>query len=264
MNTLSNLKFLKPLYVGGKRLIRFSRKNSNWILAILSTLGLLGTAATCVDATIKAVKLCEEKQAVGAKEVVKTVWKLYVAPGLCVIATTAMILENAHVNAKRLATVTGLYAASQADIKAIKEKMREIVGPKKAQQVENAVATEEMKKTEFTEADVAQTGHGNQLFKFKLNGQLFRACPDYIELVMKQFNDLCASEPDQTAYIRYLTEKFHMRESDIDNMYYDLADLFMDGIKSIRADISHTEWMELNGKQEVAAVLTLDPAPMYM
>lgn len=263
MKSIANVKVLKPLVVGCKRFMRFTRQNSNWILALLGVLGLFGTAASCVDATIKAVKICEEKQVKGAKEIVKTVWKLYLPTVGCILVTTTTILGNAHSNAKKLATVTGLYAASQADIKAFKDKAKEMLGKGKVEKVENEVAKDQIHKIDYEHENIAHTGHGDKLFRFKLNGQLVRTSPEYIDLIMERFNNAIEKDPDGAILVSVITRELHLSPSYVDNMYYDLAEMKQHGVQKIEADIREIGWETVNGKEEMVADFDLYPAPEW-
>lgn len=261
MKSLKTVKVLKPFIMGGKRFMRFARANSNWILALLSILGLLGTAVTCVDATIKAVKVCEEKQVKGKKEIIKTVWKLYMPAVGCILVTVSTIATNAHNNAKRLATVTGLWAASQADIKAIKEKAKEMIGESKAKKLDEAVAAEKIRSNPPSEAVISETGHGNILFLMELTGQYFRANPDYIDAQLAKFNLAMSETVDGVLEVNDLTERFNLPNCKLGRALWDHYDMVEHGYKEVVAHIPPGQWVEINGQREVAFLVKCDPDP---
>lgn len=265
MKSLKTVKILRPLYVGGRRLMRYVSKNSNWILSALAMLGVVGTAAEFTRATIKAVKLCEEKQAHGVKEVIKTVWELYI-PGIGIaLVTTIAIAGNARMNARRIAGISSLLAATNMDNRLLKEKAKEMLGEKKVEKLEDEVEREKVKQMTIPSEDqIHKTGHGNDLFIFGWNGQWFRACPDYIELVFREFNDLMAAEPDGVAYMHWLSEKFCLQKCDSDNCYYDMYDILHQGYKKVEADITDCQWMDVNGKQEMVCTLRCNPCPQWL
>ena len=265
MKALKTAKVFRPVVKGAKALTRFTTKNSNWILAILALLGVVSTAEEFTRATIKAVKLCEEKKPQGAKEIIKTVWKLYL-PGVGIIlVTTLSICGNAKLNARRLATVTGLYAASQADIEAFKAKAKEMLGEGKAKKIEDEVERAKVDRLPPpNEDDIVKTGHGDQLFMFGWTGKYFRANPDYIELKFRELNQEISSEPDGICYMHRLIEMLGMPACDSGNAYWDMYEMLEHGYKKIEADITTCKWMDVNGKQEVVSTLRTIPAPTFM
>ncbi len=241
---------------------RFCKRNSNWILSALAMIGVTGLTWAAIKGTIKAVKLCEEKGVKDGKEVIKTTWKLYIPALGFFILTTLSIVGNAHINGKRLATLTGLYAASQADIQAIKKKAKEMLGEKKASEVQAEADKEKVAALPAPkEGEINQTGHGTQLYMDGMTGQFFRASPDYIELVEKEINMKLQNEVDNLCYRAYLQERFHERDCGTKEMFWDLLELNRRGIKEVKLDASFTGWMDINGQKEVVAVLHCDPEP---
>lgn len=268
LNTVKVAKTAKlaaPFVKGLKQFGKELSKNSNWIFALLGMVGLAGTTWQMIDATIKAVKLCEEKEIKGVKEIVRTVWKLYI-PGIgFIILTTVSIAGHTRLNralSKKLVTATGLYAASQADLKAFKDKAKEMLGERKAEKIEQEVTQDKVKKlVPPDEKDIVDTGHGNQLFQLSLTGGYLRACPEWVELQIKTFNDELDDSVDGVAYVHRLLELFHQPECDVGNLYYDKYDMLQKGYKRVEADITTCRWDEYKGKPEVVSVISLTPWP---
>ena len=265
MKALKNVKLAQYFVRGGKRLVRFTTKNSNWILALITALGAVATAEEFTRATIKAVKLCEEKKPQGAKEIVKTVWELYL-PGVGILlVTVTSALGNAHINAKKLATVTGLYAASQADIQAFKTKAKEILGEGKEKKIEDEVERDRVDKNPPPpEDEIVKTGHGDQLFMFGWTGKYFRCNPDYIALKVKELNDEMEDDPDNEVYMNFFIDSLDMPECEAGNATWSKYDMLQHGFNKITADITSCKWMEVNGKKEMVSTLKLVPAPNWI
>lgn len=262
---LKTAKLASPFVKGLKQFGKELSKNSNWIFALMGMVGLAGTTWQMVDATIKAVKLCEEKQVKGAKEIIRTVWKLYI-PGVgFVILTTISIIGHTKLNrtlSKKLVTATGLYAASQADLKAFKDKAKEMLGEKKAEKIEQEVTQDKVKKlTPPDEKDIVNTGHGDQLFQLALTGGYLRACPEWIELQIRTMNEEQESSPDGVIYAHRLLELFQQPEADVGNLYWDKYDMLQKGYKRLEADITTCRWDEYKGKPEVVSVISITPWP---
>ena len=265
MKALKTAKIFRPLVTTSKKLVRFTTKNSNWILAILTILGIVGTAEEFTRATIKAVKLCEEKQPQGAKEIIKTVWKLYL-PGVgLILVTTLTVCGNAKLNAKKLATVTGLYAASQADIMTIKEKAKEMLGEGKARKISDEVEREKLNRDPPpTEDFITKTGHGNQLFRMDLNGGYFRANPDYIDLKFAEFNQDMSEEVDGVLDANNLLERFDMPRCSLGNAFWDKYDMLEHGYKEVKAVLTTGQWMDVNGVKEMVSTVECEPRPSLL
>lgn len=240
--------------------LRFTKRNSNWILAWLAVLGITGLTWATIRGTIKAVKLCEEKQCQGKKEIVKTVWRIYIPAVGFFILTTISILSNAKINAKRLATMTGLYAMSQADLTELKNKVKQIVGPKKEQSIETEVEKDKVRRLPVPEEkDIIQTGHGNTLFIDWLTGQWFRASPEYIDFVQEKLNNKKNGEMDEVVQRGYMHEMLKLRPCGAGELFWDGAEMRQNGYDHITLNCTHTEWMEVNGQREIVCTLRCIP-----
>lgn len=261
MNCTSIIKAAQTAFVRvGKNTIHFTKKNSNWILAWLAVLGIGGLTWATIRGTIKAVKLCEEKQAQGTKEIVKTVWRLYIPAFGFFILTTISIISNAKINASKLALMTGLYAMKEADLNDFKKKVKEMVGPKKEEAIETEVEKDKVRKLPPpSEEDIAKTGHGNVLFIDWLTGQYFRASPEYIDLVQELVNKQLHNEMDPSLMRGFMHELLHLRKCGADDLVWDLVDMQEHGYYDIQLDCTHTEWMEVNGQREIVCTLRCTP-----
>ena len=251
------LKVLRPIVKVGGKIMRFGKKNSNWILAILAMLGLAGTTALAVDATIKAVKLCETKEVHGKKEVWKTVWRLYIPAVGCFIVTTVSILGNAHINARRLATVTGLYAMSQTDLKALKEKAKETLGERKETKMEDEIAKERLNKAVAEQQNqIIDTGHGKKLFMEWLTGQLIRTSPEHVEAVAEKMDNQFGKEVDGVVEVSYYLEQFRIpTDCWVARAIWDSAEMRYHGYDKFTIDCHEIQWMEVNGQQEMVGII---------
>lgn len=250
-------KLLRPIVKAGGKIARFGMKKSNWILAILAMLGLAGTTALAVDATIKAVKLCETKEVHGKKEVLRTVWRLYIPTVGCFIVTTLSIVGNAHINARRLATVTGLYAMSQTDLKALKKKAKETLGERKETKMEDEIAKERLNKVVPAQQDqIIDTGHGNKLFMEWLTGQLIRTSPEHVEAVAEKMDNQFGKEVDGVVEVSYYLEQFRIpTDCWVARAIWDVAEMMQDGNRHFSIDCHEIQWMEVNGQQEMVGII---------
>ena len=250
---------VRYIHKGGKYVLRFCRQNYNWILSTLAGLGLVGLTWSTIKGTIKAVKICEEVKPEGKKQVLKTVWKLYIPTAGFFILTTACVVGNAHLNAKHLATMTGLYAASQADLKTLKDKALEVVGKKKADDIQKAADQEMAKKMgDVKETSIHNTGHGDLIYIEHMTGQMFRANPDYIDLVIEQFNTSLDKEVDNMMYRRFINEKFCLEPCGVDDMYIDKMTMLEHGYDKVSTTMTHVD-VKVNGEWKTVGVVHILP-----
>ena len=263
MKALKTVKALRPFLRGGKKLMKFTTKNSNWILALIASVGAIGVAEEFTRATIKAVKLCEEKKPEGTKEIVKTVWKLYL-PGVGILlVVVSSICGNASINAKKLATVTGLYAASQADLQSFKKKAKEILGEGKEKKIEDEVERDRVDcNPPPPEDEIHKTGHGDQLFMLGWTGKYFRANPDYLELKMKELNQELSDWPDDEICENRFNEMLELPDCEAGNAVWNTYDMTTEGYNKIELDITTCKWMEVNGKKEMVSTVRFIPNPV--
>lgn len=254
------LSKFKPVIKAGGKIVRRVGKNSNWVLAVLAMLGLTASVGLAIDATVKAVKLCETKEIHGRKEVIRTVWRLYIPAVGCFIVTTMSIIGNAHLNAKvrrKLATVTGLYAMSQTDLKALKEKAKEVMGERKEQKMEDDIVKERLQKAvETNSQQIIETGHGDKLFMEWLTGQLIRTSPEYVEAVAERMDNQLSKEMDELVEVAYYLDQFRIPTSCwVAQAIWDRAELVQKGLSKFEIDCHEIQWMEVNGKQEMVGII---------
>ena len=258
-------EIMRPIIKAGGRIIRFGKRNSNWLLAVLAMLGLATTTGLAIDATVKAVKLCEQKEIKGRKEVLKTVWRLYIPAVGCFIVTTVSIVGNAHINARRLATVTGLYAMSQADLKALKEKAKEVMGPRKEERMEDDIAKERLNKVVQEQSNqIIETGHGNKLFMEWLTGQLIRTSPEHVEAVAEKLDNQFGKEVDGVVEVSYYLEQFRIpTDCWVAKAIWDSVEMRERGDNKYTIDCHEIQWMEVNGVQEMVGIIR-PPEPTWV
>lgn len=255
------IKAANPIiHIGGK-IIKGVKQNSDLVMMILAFLGLTGTTAFVVDATIKAVKLCETKEVQGKKEIVRTTWRLYIPAVGCFIITTMMIVGMGRRSmklAKKLATVTGLYAMKEADFKALKEKAQDVLGEKKEQEkVEDEIAKDQLNNMTIPPEDqIIKTGHGDKLFREYLTGHLIRTSPEWVMAVNEDIKNQQAKEVDGVIMGAYYLNKFNLpTDCWVANVIWDYAEMLQRGDKEFEIDCREIQWMEVNGKQEMVGII---------
>lgn len=248
---MANLsKFTTPAIKVFRKGLRLTKANSNFLLTLFAVLGFAVTAEELVRATVKAVKLCEEKGVKDGKEVVRTVWKIYIPAFGFFLITTIAVISNAKINAKRLATVTGLCALNSAEAKAWKEKAKELIGPKKAEKMEEEMVKEKMDQDDIPPDDqIIRTGHGDELMKEYLTGQWIYDSPAHVELVQEKLNHRFDEECDGIVSVAWYLQQFCIDpDCYIAEAVWDMAEMLRYGDKKIELKLVY------NGRKRVGNV----------
>ncbi len=265
--TALSIKMVKPIVQLTQKGIRFFCKNSNVILTIVGATGVIATVAVAIRGTIKAVKLCEERNVVGAKEIVKTVWKCYIPTvGLLILTTTAIVC-NGKINAKKIAVLTSAYSGSVEALRRVEEKMRDEIGPKKAQKVLDSAGSEQAKNViPSNKNDIIATGKGKQLFFCATTGQWFHSDWNGIELaeakLQKRIADMMSNWGSrEVILLSEAQEALDLPVTDMGSYMGWLTDDFLDGNDTVHFAIS-SDWMDLPWGREVVGVVRFTPWPI--
>lgn len=169
------------------------KKHSPEILIGIGIVGMISSTVLAVKATPKAIKLIEEKK--GEKETeklspietFKTAWVCYVPSAVtCAISVACLISANS-LHFKRNAALATAYTFSERAFREYRDKVVEVVGEKKEQDVKDAVAKSEITKNPVSTREIVITEHGNTLCYDVLSGRYFKSD---IEKLRKAENEL--------------------------------------------------------------------------
>lgn len=152
-----------------------------------------------------------------AKEKLAITWKCYIPPVISAASTIGMIIASDTINAKRIATIGALYAASQETLADMKEKTKELVGEKKAKEIENAALNKQVERIPYADDICELTGHGEQLFFDTFAGRWFKSNADYVRSGINSFNTDVINTSWQS--LNDLYDLWNIRESDIGNKF---------------------------------------------
>lgn len=257
------MKLMRQATKATKVIAHGIRRNSNILLTASALIGLVGTAITLVDGTIKAVKICEEKQIKGGKEVIKATYKCYLPSLGFFVITVFSIAGNAASNAKKLAVGASLYSALQADSKEYKEKVKELFGQGKERKVADEAAKAKVDHISVIDPkeEIFNTGHGNKLFMLGLTGQKFRSSPEYIENMELRLNNAVSNDIDGMAEFSMVQDMACVPITELGGAAWFYSDMMEKGYSKIVLDITNCKWVEVNGQQEVLSVLSITPSP---
>ena len=268
MHGLALAKYTKPVVMFVRNGLKIISRNSNILLTIVSTAGVISTAVCAVKGTIKAVKLCEIHKPQNAQEVVKIVWKCYIPTIGMVILTTTAIIGNGHINARKIAVLSSALAGSQNSLKYLQEKMAEEIGPKKAQKVIDKAKSEEAKQNlPANEGEIIDAGNGGtNLFFLKDYGQWLRSSYEGVQLAemktMQDIQDSINGRGDDFIPANVALEHLGARTC-LSGQYngWNAEDFNQYDRKGPLFRIS-SEWMEVNGVNQIVGTVWFDPEPM--
>lgn len=192
MNTMQ----LKAIFTD---LSKAARKHSPEILTGIGIAGMLSTTVFAVRATPKALMLIEEKKRekkfageqpeLTKVEVVKAAWKPYIPAAVTGVASVACLVGASSVNARRNAALAAAYALSETTLADYKEKVVETLGEKKAQEVDAAVAKDQLEKNPSVEANTFDTGRGLTLCYDSISGRYFKSDQEWIRRAVNNLNE---------------------------------------------------------------------------
>lgn len=267
MSVAALAKVTRPIVKLTKTGLKIFSKNSNLILTVVGATGVLTTVAVAIRGTIKAVKLCEEKQVHGTKEVLKTVWKCYIPTLGIVILTTSAIICNGKINAKKIAVLTSAYSGTVEALKKVEEKMSEEIGPKKAQKViDQAEVANAQAQVPTSQNDIIATGKGKQLFFCATTGQWFYSDWNGVQLAEQKFQKVISDMmkswgSGELVPVREAQEALGLPETDMGGYMGWYTDDFLDSNDTVHFVLS-SDWMDLPWGREIVGVVRFTPWPI--
>ena len=180
-------------------LSKAARKHSPEILTGIGIAGMLSTTVFAVRATLKALMLIEEKKRekkfageqpeLTKVEIVKTAWKPYIPAVVTGLASVACLVGASSVNARRNAALAAAYALSETTLADYKEKVVETLGEKKAQEVKDAIAKDQVEKNPPSKSTVIATDKGETLCYDSISGRYFKSDIEYIRRAVNNLNE---------------------------------------------------------------------------
>ena len=180
-------------------LSKAARKHSPEILTGIGIAGMLSTTVLAVRATPKALMLIEEKKRekkfageqpeLTKVEIVKTAWKPYIPAAVTGVASVACLVGASSVNARRNAALAAAYALSETTLADYKEKVVETLGEKKAQEVKDAIAKDQVEKNPQSKSSVIATDKGETLCYDSISGRYFKSDIEYIRRAVNNLNE---------------------------------------------------------------------------
>lgn len=164
-------KYIKP----------FVTKHEPEILMAMGISGLIFSTIWSVKATIKATdkvrQYKESKQIdkITKKELFKLTWRYYWPVAASTALSIPCIIAGNRVSNKRYAALATAYTVSETALQEYQDSTREIVGEKKAKQIQENVDSKKIKETYEEGNQIILTGNGDSLFYEPLSGRYFKS-----------------------------------------------------------------------------------------
>ena len=173
---------------------------------ILTGVGI-GTGISAVifsaEATPKAITLIEEKkkeeqkEKLSVKETVAVAWKPYIPAAVAEITSVSCIIAASVINHRRIESLVGACALSASALKeanAYHEKVKEVVGRKKENDIHDEYAKEKMEKDSVVNKEVILTNKGDTLCYDIFTGRYFKSDIEFLKKTANILNRRMLSE----------------------------------------------------------------------
>lgn len=177
--------------------------------AILSGVAMAGVAATTYLAArggMKAQRILDEAQVGKLREQLnndevdgnydiknidkfKMTWSCYLPAALMGATTIACIFGAQKINTERLAAMAGAYAISKDSLKEYKEKVKEMFGEEKAEEVHEEIVQNHLDLNPVSRNEVIVTERGNDLCYDSYSGRYFKGDVNSILSAQNQVNN---------------------------------------------------------------------------
>lgn len=114
-------------------------QNAPSILTVIGGIGTVASVALAVDGTLKAQKILEEGEGQSSSDKAIVYAASYAPCAIMTVASLTAIFGANHVNKQRIATIASAYILSESNFEEYRDKVEEMFGKKKEQQVRDNV-----------------------------------------------------------------------------------------------------------------------------
>ena len=169
-------------------------RHSSEILICLGITGMISGSVMVGKATPKALLLIEQekkeqnKKELTTQEKIKTVWKCYI-PAVATEAVSIVCIVGANsINAKRNAALATAYSISETALRTYQDKVVEVIGEKKEQEIHDAIAKDQVKANPISAKEIVLTQKGDTLCFDPLSGRYFRSDINKLQWAENELN----------------------------------------------------------------------------
>lgn len=146
------------------------------------------------EAPIVRDKLDALPQGASLFDKLKTAAPVYIPALAMILASSGCIIGGTIVGGRREAQLVELASASAATLANYQKKAVEVLGPEKAQEIQDQVAQKLIEEKPPTDMNIYSTGRGDQLFFEPLTARYFTSAKSDIERAVNRINRRLISE----------------------------------------------------------------------
>lgn len=175
-------------------------KNGPAIATGVGIAGMFTTVIFAVEATPKALSLISDEKKerkvdkLTKKETIQVAWKPYIPAAVTGIISTVCIVGASNASAKRNAVLATAYSLSESALTEYQNKVVEVVGEKKDQEIKDEIAKDHIKKDPVVNREVIITEKGKTLCYDMVGGRYFMSDIDTIKKAENYLNKRMMSE----------------------------------------------------------------------
>lgn len=174
-------------------------KKGPGIMIFLGSIGMVASVVSAVKETPKAMKLLEARKEHEGRELtrietVDTTWKTYLPTGLLMIASLGSIYCGSHELIKRGTVLSAAYLLADNQFSEYREKVKEVVGPKKEQAIRDEIAKDRIESAPVQTREVIITSKGDTLCYDTYSGRYFKADIDELKRIQVDLGNRLLTE----------------------------------------------------------------------
>lgn len=169
---------------------------------ILTGIGIVGTVATTIIAIKSTPKVNfiideatkDKGEDLTTKEKVKLYTKGYWKVILIGCLSITCFVASNYISNKHFNLLNTAYLASTEALSRYEKKTEEIVGKKKKEEIDAAIAKDSLKRNPVVEAKIQDLGNGTQVFRDAWSGRTFKSNMAHVQAAFNSVNKLMLEE----------------------------------------------------------------------
>lgn len=132
-------------------------------------------------------QLKEEKKNVTI-ETVKRMAPVVAPPVISAAGTIVSVIGGYKVASKQIAVLSSLYSMSEKALTEYQDKAKELIGPKKTQEIKDEVSADKVRENPPKSDKIINTGNGETLFYDPKSGRYFYSSPEAVKSATNRIN----------------------------------------------------------------------------
>lgn len=129
----------------------------------------------------------EEKKKITV-ETIKKMAPIVIPPALAATGTIISVIGGYKVASKQIAVLSSLYSMGEKAFSDYQEKTKELIGPKKAQEIKDEVSADKVRENPPKSDKIINTGNGETLFYDPKSGRYFYSSPEAVKSATNRIN----------------------------------------------------------------------------